>query len=298
MHNILHDIAAATRIRVAAQKELVSARELHRHAVEVRRSAAEARRSAAEARKRVEAYERVEACGHAEARERFVPPVLSFADALAKPGLSFICEIKRASPSKGIIAEEFNYLDIAHEYELAGTDALSVLTEPDFFKGSSEYLRDIAAVSSLPVLCKDFVIDRYQIDEACVLGASAVLLICALLDDRQLKGFLEYALRLDLNVLVEAHNEEEVVRALQAGARIIGVNNRDLRSFETDFDTTLRLRSLVPPEILFVSESGINTPDNITRLCQANIDAVLIGESMMRAIDKAAFLNTLRGGSL
>ena len=225
------------------------------------------------------------------------PPVPSFAEALAVPGISFICEVKQASPSKGQIVEEFDHLAIARAYEEAGAAAISVLTEPEFFGGSFDYLREIADAVAVPTLCKDFVVDRYQIAQARLAGARAVLLICALLSDQELAGFIGYAADLGLDALVEAHDAEEVRRAVQAGARIVGVNNRDLRSFAVDLETSLRLRGLVPTGTLFVSESGVTSACDIARLSEAKVDAVLIGEAMMRAGDKRAFLDDLRGGS-
>lgn len=209
---------------------------------------------------------------------------------------AFICEVKKASPSKGVIVAEFLYLAIAQEYEAAGAAAISVLTEPYFFLGSDAYLTKIAQAVSIPVLRKDFTVDAYQIYEAKVIGAHAVLLICALLDGGMLREDIETAHGLGLTALVEAHSEAEVEQALKAGARIIGVNNRDLRTFEVDVSLSLRLRTLVPPEILFVSESGISTPEQIDLLRQANVNGVLIGETLMRSRDKKAALDALRGG--
>ncbi|GHV76619.1 indole-3-glycerol phosphate synthase [Spirochaetia bacterium] len=223
---------------------------------------------------------------------------LAFEQALAAPGLSFICEVKKASPSKGLIAEDtpgFPYVDIAKDYEAAGASAISVLTEPDYFLGSDRYLMEIAALVQVPALRKDFVIDPYQIYEAKLLGASAVLLICALLDTKTLGAYIETADTLGLAALVEAHNEDEVRAALDAGARIIGINNRDLKTFTVDLATTARLRKLVPTGILTVSESGIRGPEDIRALTvEQSIDAVLIGEALMRAADKRGYLKELR----
>lgn len=220
-----------------------------------------------------------------------------FAQALAAPGMSFICEVKKASPSKGLIAPNFPYLDIAKEYQAAGAAAISCLTEPYWFQGSDQYLRKIAQAVTIPVLRKDFTVDEYMIYGAKVLGASAVLLICAILDDSQLKDYLTLAHSLGLSALVEAHDETELNRALSAGARIIGVNNRDLRTFTVDVNNSLRLRKLAPPEVLFVSESGIKTPEDIQKLYDNGTNAVLIGETLMRAPDKKAMLAQLRGGT-
>ncbi|GMO24466.1 MAG: hypothetical protein Ta2B_03860 [Termitinemataceae bacterium] len=209
--------------------------------------------------------------------------------------LSFICEVKKASPSKGIIAADFPYLQIAKDYQNAGAKAISVLTEPHFFMGSSEYLKEIACNVALPALCKDFIIDPYQIYEAKVLGASAVLLICALLDDARLKDFLSITKELKLSALVETHNEEEVQRALNADADIIGVNNRDLKTFKVDLGVCARLRALVPSSKIFVAESGINSAADVQMLRSIGADAALIGEAMMRAQDKTEYLNSING---
>ena len=215
--------------------------------------------------------------------------------ALRKPGLSFICECKKASPSKGLIAEDFPYLQIAREYEAAGADAVSVLTEPKWFLGSDEYLREIAGAVSIPCLRKDFTVDPYMIYQAKVLGADAVLLICAILSDEELSEYHKIADSLGLSALVEAHDEAEVSRALACGARIIGVNNRDLRDFKVDITNSVRLRKLVPEEIVFVSESGMKTPEDIAVLRGNGTDAVLIGEVLMRSADKKEALEKLRG---
>ena len=220
-----------------------------------------------------------------------------FAQALAAPGMSFICEVKKASPSKGLIAPNFPYLDLAKEYQAAGAAAISCLTEPYWFQGSDQYLKEIAQAVTIPVLRKDFTVDEYMIYGAKVLGASAVLLICAILDDGQLKDYLALAHSLGLSALVEAHDETELNRALSAGAGIIGVNNRDLRTFTVDVSNSLRLRKLAPPEVLFVSESGIKTPEDIQKLYDNGTNAVLIGETLMRAPDKKAMLAQLRGGT-
>lgn len=219
-----------------------------------------------------------------------------FRAALGGSDISFICEVKRASPSKGVIAEDFPYLRIAQEYEQAGAAAISCLTEPFWFRGSDEYLREIAAAVKIPVLRKDFTVDEYMIYQAKTLGASAVLLICSILSAEQLKEYLELAHSLGLSALVEAHDEQEVRTALSAGAGIIGVNNRDLRTFTVDIGNSARLRKLVPPEVLFVSESGIRTAEDIEALRQNGTNAVLVGETLMRSPDKRAALAELRGG--
>jgi indole-3-glycerol phosphate synthase len=209
--------------------------------------------------------------------------------------IAFICEVKKASPSKGVIAADFPYLEIARDYQAAGADAISVLTEPDFFQGANDYLTEIKAQVSIPVLRKDFIIDAIQIYEASLIGADAILLICAILTTAQIKEYLGIADALGLSVLVEAHDEAEVKQALAAGARIIGVNNRNLKTFQVDLQNSIRLRQLVPPEILFVSESGIRTAEDIAKLRENGTNAVLIGETLMRSGDKQGALDQLRG---
>ncbi len=221
-----------------------------------------------------------------------------FKRALAAPGLSFICEVKRASPSKGMIAEEFPYLSIAEEYEAAGADAISCLTEPYWFKGSDRYLSEIAAAVNIPVLRKDFTVDEYMIYQAKTLGAAAVLLICSILSREQLSEYLGIAHSLGMSALVEAHTEDEVQTAVSVGAGIIGVNNRDLRTFTVDINNSAKLRKLVPENILFVSESGIKTPRDVAALRENGTDAVLIGETLMRSPDKRAALEQLRGNAV
>ena len=239
-----------------------------------------------------------EACSLEEMRSRAealpIDVEFPFEKALAKKELSFICEVKKASPSKGLIAKEFPYLQIAREYEAAGASAISCLTEPFYFKGSNRYLREIASEVSIPVLRKDFTVDPYMIYEAKVYGASAVLLICAILTDEELKDWLQLAHHLGMSALVEAHTEEEVRRALAAGARIVGVNNRDLKTFTVDLSTSIRLRSLVPENILYISESGIRTAEDIDELRKNRVDGVLIGETFMRSPDKKKMLDSLR----
>ncbi|MCB6993371.1 indole-3-glycerol phosphate synthase TrpC [bacterium 210820-DFI.6.37] len=209
--------------------------------------------------------------------------------------LSFICEVKKASPSKGVIAEEFPYLEIAKEYEAAGATAISVLTEPYFFQGKDQYLTEIANAVSIPVLRKDFILDPYQIYQAKVIGASAILLICSLLSLPKLKMFTAIAQRLGMSPLVEAHTEEEIAMALDCGTEIIGVNNRDLKTFQVDLTTSARMRKLVPEHIFFVSESGIRGAEDIRKLRENGTNAVLIGETLMRSPDKKKALDQLRG---
>lgn len=218
-----------------------------------------------------------------------------FRKALAVSGVSYICEVKKASPSKGLIAPDFPYLDIAKEYEAAGASAISCLTEPKWFLGRDEYVKEISAAVSIPVLRKDFTIDEYMVYEAKVLGASAILLICALLDEDTLRSWRELAESLGMDALVEAHDEEEVQTALRSGARIIGVNNRNLKDFTVDVNNSTRYRKMVQPPILFVSESGIQTRSDIEVLERNGTDAVLIGETFMRSPDKKAMLDSLKG---
>ena len=218
----------------------------------------------------------------------------AFESALKKQGVSFICECKKASPSKGVIAENFPYLEIAKEYEAAGADCISVLTEPKWFLGSDEYLREIAGAVSVPCIRKDFTVDPYMIYEARLLGAQAVLLICSILSAEQISDYIKICDTLGISALVEAHDENEVTVALKAGARIIGVNNRNLKDFSVNTDNSRRLRELVPREVLFVSESGVQTAEDVKKLHEIGADAVLIGEALMRADDKKAALAELR----
>ena len=219
----------------------------------------------------------------------------SFEAALRQQDFNFICEVKKASPSKGIIAEHFPYLDIAKEYEVAGAAAISVLTEPDFFKGDKKYLQEIASTVKIPVLRKDFIIDEYQIYQAKVWGASAILLICACLDVPTLTKFRELADSLGLSSLVEAHDEKEVQMAIDCGARIIGVNNRNLKDFTVDVQNSVRLRNLVQDDVIFVSESGLETPEDIQVLRDNNIGVALMGETFMRSPNKVEKLAYLYG---
>ena len=268
--NILETIAAKRRIYIEEKKKQVPLKNLISQA---------------------EALLQKEAAGEVSAKP-------SFYDSLAGDKLSFICEVKKASPSKGLIAPDFPYLTIAKEYESAGAAAISVLTEPEYFLGRDEYLKEIAKTVHIPVLRKDFTIDEYQIYEAKLFGASAVLLICAILDDVQLREYRQLAESLGLDALVEAHDEREVERALEAGAKIVGVNNRDLRTFRVDMNNSIRLRNLAPEEVVFVSESGIRTSADINLLYDNRVDAVLIGETLMRSPDKKVMLETLNGKPL
>jgi indole-3-glycerol phosphate synthase len=218
-----------------------------------------------------------------------------FEKALYSGDVAFICECKKASPSKGIISEDYPFRDIAKAYEVAGADCISVLTEPKWFLGGDTHLREISGTVKLPCLRKDFIVDDYMIYEAKTLGASAVLLICALLDAETTRRYIAVCDQLGLSALVEAHDEREIVFALRSGARIIGVNNRNLRDFSVDLRNSEQLRKLVPKSVLFVAESGISTPEDIATLRNAGVNGVLIGETLMRAHDKKAMLDTLKG---
>ncbi len=261
--NILERIADANRERVASEKERVSAAEMERRARELAEAEGE--------------------------------PTFPFEQALRVPGMSFICECKKASPSKGLICEDFDYLRIAREYEAAGAAAISCLTEPRWFQGADAYLTQIADEVSIPVLRKDFVVDEYMVYQAKTIGAKAVLLICSILDDDELCRYVALVHELGLTALVEAYEPEEVPRAIAAGARVIGVNNRDLRTFQVDFGRSIDLRPLVGPERVFVSESGVHDRADVARLEEAGVDAVLIGETLMRAPSIAEELAALRG---
>lgn len=260
---ILDELALATRKRVAARKQEVSLAQIREQAVSL-----------------------------AMQEKAFTFP---FERAMEKTDISFICEVKKASPSKGIIAEEFPYLDIAREYEKAGADCISVLTEPDYFKGNDRYLQEISQTVKIPTIRKDFIVEEYMIYEAKLLGASCVLLIAALLDTKTIEAYLKICDSLGLSALVEAHDEAEVRSALTAGARMIGVNNRNLKDFTVDIHNSTRLRDRIPKEILFVAESGIGTAEDIQILREHGVNGVLIGETLMRNPDKAAMLAMLRG---
>jgi indole-3-glycerol phosphate synthase len=238
----------------------------------------------------IEVLQQLCGVGAAPAREAFC-----FEKALEKPELSLICEVKKASPSKGIITEFFPYLEIAEEYEKSGADCISCLTEPKWFLGSNRIFTDIRARIYAPMLRKDFTVDEYQIYQAKLMGADAVLLICAILDGQTIRRFLGLCDRLGLSAVVEAHDEAEVKTAVRSGARIIGVNNRNLKDFSVDTGNSRRLRALVPPNVLFVAESGVGTARDVEVLRKSGADAVLIGEALMRAPDKKAMLSELRG---
>ena len=218
-----------------------------------------------------------------------------FEGALSGAALSFICECKKASPSKGLIARDFPHIEIARAYQAAGAEAISVLTEPRWFMGRDEYLRDIAAAVSVPCLRKDFTVDEYMLYEARLLGASAALLICAILDQTQLRDYIDVCDGVGLSALVEAHDEAEAEMALKAGARIIGVNNRNLKDFTVDAGNSRRLRAMIPKDVLFVSESGVKDASDVQAARDMGANAVLVGEALMRAPDKRAKLAELRG---
>lgn len=218
-----------------------------------------------------------------------------FENALKSDDISFICECKKASPSKGLIARDFPYLQIAKDYEAAGADCISVLTEPKWFLGGNDYLKEIASNVSIPCLRKDFTVDEYMIYEAKTLGASAVLLIVSILSETQLREYIKICDELGLSALVEIHDENEALTAVNAGARLIGVNNRNLKDFSVDTENSRRLRNLIPSDILFVSESGVKTADDVNALREFGADAVLVGETLMKAENKRDKLKELRG---
>ena len=250
----------------------------------------------ANTKERVERAEQIEPTSAIRERVLALPKGdFAFENALKKPGISFICECKKASPSRGVIASDFPYVEIAREYEAAGADCVSVLTEPHWFLGRDDYLREIASTVSIPCLRKDFVVDERMIFEARELGAKAILLICSVLDNRALRRCVELCDELGLSALVETRDETEIKKALDAGARVVGVNNRNLRDFTMDFERGRRLRSLVPDDVLYVSESGIQTRADVSRLQEVGVDAVLIGETLMKAPDKKAKLAELKG---
>lgn len=248
------------------------------------------------ARERVEAAKKDISADHIKKLALELPMgKFEFENALKKDDIAFICECKKASPSKGIIAEDFPYLTIAKEYEAAGADCISVLTEPKWFLGSNEYLREIASNVSIPCIRKDFTVDEYMIYEAKLLGAKAVLLICSILTQEQISEYISVCDELGLSALVEAHDEAELRTAVAAGARIIGVNNRNLKDFSVDTGNSRRLRELAPANVSFVSESGVQSAEDIRLLRKAGVNAVLIGETLMRAADKKAKLAELKG---
>ena len=259
--NILDQLAEYSRLRVAEDKKKISLEEMKNIAIQMKNE---------------------KLCDFA------------FENELKKDGLSFICECKKASPSKGLIEPDFRYLEIAREYEAAGADCISVLTEPKWFLGSDEYLKEIAKTVSIPCIRKDFTVDEYQIYQAKTLGAAAVLLICSILSEVQLGEYIKICDSLGISALVEIHNEKEAGMAVRAGARIIGVNNRNLKDFTVDTANSKKLRDRIPDDIIFVSESGVKSTDDIRAIREIGADAVLIGETLMRADDKKAKLDELR----
>ena len=248
------------------------------------------------ARERVAEAEKIHPLDEIKAKALALPKgEFEFEKALRKDDIAFICECKKASPSKGIIAEDFPYLEIAQEYEKAGADCISVLTEPKWFLGSSDYLREIAEKVSIPCIRKDFTVDSYMIYEAKILGAKAVLLICSILTEAQIKEYIAICDELGMSALVEAHDEKEVAMAVRCGARLIGVNNRNLKDFTVDTSNSRRMRELVPDDIIFVSESGVKNAEDIALLRKSGTNAVLIGETLMKAEDKTEKLKELKG---
>ncbi len=219
-----------------------------------------------------------------------------FKKALSGDEIAIIAEVKRASPSKGMIAEDFDYVFIAKDYEDAGASAISVLTEPYFFKGSNDYLKEISENVSIPILRKDFIIDEYMVWEAKAIGASAILLIVSILSIVELKKFLDLAHDLGLSAIVETHDGDEIRTALNVGAEIIGVNNRDLTDFSVNIENSINLRRCVSGDVIFISESGIKTPEDVRRLKENDVDAVLIGETLMKSDDKKAMISELKNG--
>lgn len=280
--NILETITERTRERIREQENLIPLSQMRRMAEAVLRE--EQTGAAAEA----------DSAGERKGAGHGTVDMPAFERALRQPGMSFICEVKKASPSKGIIAEDFPYMDIAKDYEAAGASAISCLTEPYWFLGSDVYLEEIAENVSIPVLRKDFTCSEYMIWQAKALGASAVLLICSVLDDGELRAYHRLTEELHMSALVEAHDADEIERAKQAGARIIGVNNRDLKDFSVDIGHSARLRQLAGEDTVFVSESGIRTPEDMRTLCENGTDVVLIGEMLMRAPDRQAALRALK----
>ena len=281
--NILNTIVERTKERIEEEKRKIPLLEM--------RARAETLAREAEKTAKAERAAKAEKAPEGDVPEENMP---AFERALRMEGLSFICEVKKASPSKGLIAKEFSYLEIAEDYEKAGAAAISCLTEPYWFRGSDRYLEEIAGRVFIPVLRKDFTCDEYMVYQAKALGASAVLLICSVLDDQELKAWHQLAGELGMSALVEAHSAEEIERAKKAGARIVGVNNRDLKDFTVDIGHSIELRRLVGPDTVFVSESGIRGPEDMRALYENGTDAVLIGEMLMRATDRQEALLSLK----
>lgn len=272
--NILDEIVEKTKERIEKEKQEVSREEL---ILEIRQK-------------------KVQMILNPMAQSETAKTPHSFYQALKKPGISYICEVKKAAPSKGILAEEFPYVDIAKEYKEAGAAAVSCMTEPFYFMGSDQYLWEIASEVDIPVLKNDFIIDDYMIVQAAAYGAAAVLLMCELLDDVQLREYREMAEDLGMDALVEAHDAAEIERALKSGARIIGVSNRDLKTFEINIENSIGLRNLVPEDVIFVSEGGIRKAEDICRMREHKVDAVLIGETFMRSSDKKKTMDEISRG--
>lgn len=248
------------------------------------------------ARVRVEEAKKLKSLEEVRAQALALPKGnFEFEKALKKEDIAFICECKKASPSKGLIAPDFPYLDIAKSYEAAGADCISVLTEPKWFLGSDRYLKEITENVTIPCIRKDFTVDEYMIYEAKLLGAKAVLLICSILDQKTIKAYIKICDTLGMSALVETHDDAEVEMAIEAGARIIGVNNRNLKDFTVDTENSKRLRKKVPEHVIFVAESGVSCAEDIMELREAGTDAVLVGETLMRAADKKAKLQELKG---
>ncbi len=277
---ILDELAAYARVRVEKAKTIISLEEMKAKALEMTVMETEA----SKANLSGSGDKGISGSG-----------AFRFEKALSGEEIAFICEVKKASPSKGLIAEDFPYVEIAREYEAAGAECISVLTEPKWFLGSGEYLKEITAAVKTPCIRKDFTVDEYMIYEAKTLGASAVLLICSLLDTKTLERYIQIADSLGLSSLVEAHDEEEIRSAVASGARMIGVNNRNLKNFTVDVHNSERLRRLVPDNILFVAESGIRNAEDVRAMKAAGANACLVGETLMRSADKAAMLKELRG---
>lgn len=279
MSTILDTIAAYAKVRVAQDKEATPLEQIKETAFRKAGISEEMMRKGA-----VETFK----------KDPFPEDNLFYRN-IKKPGIRFICEIKKASPSKGIIAEEFPYVEIAKEYEAAGADCVSCLTEPKWFLGSDQIFTEIRKSVKTPMIRKDFVVDEYQIYQAKVMESNAILLICAILDKDTIAKYLDICHSLGMVAIVETHDDKGIREAVEAGAKIIGVNNRNLKDFTVDIDNSQKLRSLVPGDILFVAESGIKTPEDIKALKEARVDAVLIGETLMRAKDKTMMLKKLRG---
>ncbi len=285
MSTILDTIAEYTRLRIEGEKKNISMQDMRRQAEEIYKHERAVNVDVSDQNAVPDLYDAAKASD-----EYFL-----FEKELSRPEITFICECKKASPSKGLIAPDFPYLDIAKEYEAAGAGAISVLTEPKWFLGSNKYLKEIAENVNIPCLRKDFTVDEYMIYQAKTLGASAVLLICAITEKERLREYIAVADSLGLSSLVEAHDEHEIEQALDAGARIIGVNNRNLKDFTVDVHNSERLRRLVPSDVMFIAESGIKTSADIDVLRKANVNGVLIGETMMLSKNKRSMLAQLNG---